>query len=198
MKVPPNCNPLPFEKWNNRRKPRRIGDPIQDTIVTEEHLRRFWANVDVNPSNGCWEWRTAKKHNHYGKMSIFNIFMRANRLSLLFHGVEIPEGMMALHHCDNKPCVNPDHLYVGTRKDNIRDMIARKQRSPFRRQPIFKLDAWTVYKILGLSSRYPQSRIAAHFGVVQSLVSQIVTRKVHRHIMRPSTEEIFTLPCTTH
>lgn len=87
--------------------------------------QRFWKWVREMPT-GCWEWtgsRTAP--GWHGRVSVNGVMVMAHRVSWeMAHG-PIPEGLSVLHHCDNPPCVNPDHLYLGTAKDNARDMVAR-------------------------------------------------------------------------
>ena len=77
----------------------------------------FWKFVDVKSENECWVWKGNRFSTGYGRCS----FGRAHRVAWeLIHGV-IPEGMFVLHSCDNKPCCNPKHLFLGTRKDNAQD-----------------------------------------------------------------------------
>ena len=76
-------------------------------------------------TEGCWEWTGLKQSvQPYGLMvGIDNTLMRAHRISYLIHKGAIPKDLFVLHKCDNPPCVNPDHLFVGTQKDNVQDMI---------------------------------------------------------------------------
>lgn len=84
----------------------------------EENFRNGYT---VNPQTGCWEWKNSVGKNQYGHMGIGKKTSPAHRVSYeLFIG-EIPEGLFICHKCDNKPCVNPMHLFVGTQKDNMTD-----------------------------------------------------------------------------
>lgn len=90
--------------------------------VDENTLHRFW--IKVRKTRTCWLWRRAKSAHGYGQ---FHYFMghkqiAAHRVSWLLAYGEIPEGMCVLHDCDNPVCVNPNHLFLGTQKDNIHDM----------------------------------------------------------------------------
>ena len=106
------------------------------------HLRslsgRFFEKLpaDLDPSK-CWEWTACRDGFGYGM--IFNgekstgkRSLRAHRVSLeLATGQKIPDDMFVLHHCDNPPCCNPDHLYVGTQTENVRGRDERgRQRAP--------------------------------------------------------------------
>lgn len=83
----------------------------------------------VKAENGCWEWKAAKINTGYGLMRVGNIAKLAHRLSYeRRHGSA--DGLFVCHRCDNPGCVNPDHLFVGTQTDNMRDM-SRKGRAGF-------------------------------------------------------------------
>lgn len=89
---------------------------------------RFWNKVN-NPGNGqdCWKWTACVDKDGYGKYTnkkITNI-RQAHRLSWEFYNGPIPQKLLVCHKCDNPSCVNPDHLYLGTNKDNMLDMKSK-------------------------------------------------------------------------
>lgn len=80
----------------------------------------FWEQLNHLP-NGCWEWKKGKDYDGYGLTSFERKIIKAHRLAYLLKYGEIPQGMQVLHKCDNPPCCNPEHLMLGTTKDNMRD-----------------------------------------------------------------------------
>lgn len=85
--------------------------------------RRFWDRVER--SEGCWRWTGHIATNGYGRFTFRGRSHSATRLALLTAGVVVPAGRDACHTCDNRWCVNRDHLYVGTRRQNMADCTLR-------------------------------------------------------------------------
>lgn len=75
----------------------------------------------INKVNGCWEWAGAKTDNGYGAYMRY----RAHRYSFILFNGDITDGLLVLHKCDNPPCVNPSHLFLGTQSDNIKDCVSK-------------------------------------------------------------------------
>lgn len=91
--------------------------------LTEADKSRFWGNVDK--SGDCWIWRGPLNAHGYGMLNHEYKHYRAHRVTLIDASGAAPDGMCALHSCDNPPCVNPAHLRWGTRGDNAADMEVR-------------------------------------------------------------------------
>lgn len=109
----------------NKRGP-EVGDKIKarhiERIGTLEE--RFWRLVDK--TGDCWEWKGRKDEGGYGISIGKNPpERRAHRLAAYFMYGPIPDGCLVCHHCDNPPCCNPDHLFLGTHGDNQRDAWAK-------------------------------------------------------------------------
>lgn len=73
----------------------------------------------------CWVWKGARGGKGYGSKMIRGKAYRTHRLAWEWVNGPIPDGMMVLHRCDNPPCCNPNHLFIGTNTDNMRDMVAK-------------------------------------------------------------------------
>jgi len=88
--------------------------------------RRFWEKVDKWGGAACWTWNAATTPGGYGCFTNdLGEQIGAHQFAWLIHFGEIPEGKDVLHKCDNPPCVRPEHLFLGTQKDNMRDMVAK-------------------------------------------------------------------------
>ena len=88
-------------------------------------FKRLLAGYRVNHGTGCWEWTGHKSSVGYGLIKVFGRMSSVHRYSYELHKGPIPEGLHILHECDNKVCINPDHLRAGTHAENIEDAVAR-------------------------------------------------------------------------
>ena len=127
----PVCSsPVPWKAYYSpaqyrRRKTcsRRCGAINKRNLVD-----RFWDKVEA--TDGCWIWGGSLYNTGYGEIRNKTTRLLAHRVSWEIHFGKIPDGLCVLHRCDNPPCVNPKHLFLGTRGDNIRDCIQKGRNRP--------------------------------------------------------------------
>lgn len=126
----------------------------------------------MNLPEGCWEWQGADNNMGYG---IYRRKMTHRFAWEMFYG-PIPRGLWVLHRCDNKVCVNPLHLFLGTAKDNVADMYSkgRQFRPDGEAHGMNKITEDQAREIIKLyrSGNYLQKEIAAMFGITQAHVSR--------------------------
>lgn len=130
--------------------------------------------IKVNDETGCWEIQGYLDKDGYGEVS----GRRAHRVAYeLFIG-EIPQGLLVCHKCDNRRCCNPDHLFLGTQKENVADMIRKGRKDPRygERNTQNKLTEQEVLEIY--YSTEVQRIVALKYGIDQSTVSNIKTGKL--------------------
>lgn len=106
----------------------RTTDHMTGKWPRKAYEKRFWAHVSKQPGEGCWLWNPLKP-GVYGYISIGGQQVRAHRAAWFLHFGEIPEGLFVLHKCDTPGCVRPDHLFLGSARDNANDK-AFKRRGP--------------------------------------------------------------------
>jgi hypothetical protein len=144
-------------------------------------IDRFWSKVNKT-EGGCWEWTAAKDGSGYGLFRWQRRMVRVHRVSFeLVHG-PIPEDLHVCHRCDNRGCVNPDHLFLGTHRDNMTDMSQKgRARTPLGEDNLqAKLTRVTVREVR--QAEGSQRQIAKRFGISQSQVSRIRGRRFWQHI----------------
>lgn len=124
------CDPH-YRRW------RRYGDPHHSEIVdtSMSTVERFWAKVQRGEPDECWEWISSARNgpDGYGVFWDDGHLWPAHRWSYVHHKGPVPDGLIVMHDCDNKVCVNPAHLTAGTYSQNNRDAVARGLRTPPRK-----------------------------------------------------------------
>lgn len=142
---------------------------------------RFWACV--TKSDNCWEWGATILDSGYGQVWAWGKRRRAHRVSWqLVHASPLGDNDLVLHRCDNRKCVRPEHLYVGTHEENMRDRSERDRvhRPKGIAHPSAKLTEDDVRVIRTLPAT--QRALAEKFGVSQATISLIRQRKHWGHV----------------
>jgi hypothetical protein len=138
--------------------------------VLNEGAKRVFAQCIPNYQTECIEWTgNWLSHNGYGRMTLYGKKMLTHRVVYMARKGEIPEEMQVMHGCDNRRCVNPVHLSLGTGQDNTNDRKA-KDRLGFKLSEEQAIDVKRLYE----SGSFTQEGLANMFGVRQSLISRIV------------------------
>lgn len=144
----------------------------------ESAMRRFWGKVEKKSDDECWEWKGAKLSHGYGAFNIGVRRISTHRFSWEIHYGEIPPGMLVCHKCDNPPCVNPKHLFLGTDTDNQRDKYLKGRCARGEKNNHAKLTEDDVRKIRELLASGKSARsIAPIFGVRHAAILTIKDRK---------------------
>ena len=140
-------------------------------------LKRFWNKV--KKSDKCWLWKGSTN----GNRAVFTISGKthpASRIAYLITKGPIPEGLQVCHHCDNGRCVNPDHLFLGTHKENTQDMINKGRHWVQSGDKHYKAKLTDV-QISELrteaASGIPRSELVRKYGVSQPYVSRIINKQ---------------------
>lgn len=124
----------------------------------------------------CWEWTGSKTRDGYGVIGIGRKQYRASRMSYTIHKGFIPSGMCVCHTCDNPLCINPDHLFLGTHKENTQDMMKKGRKSIMidTDHPLTKITHEQRKSVISLRrSGKSLNEIAALYGVVFQTISRI-------------------------
>lgn len=168
--------------YQNLKKQDRLGEfaakLIHPGATLDERLRHHgWT---VMPS-GCWEWKAYRNPKGYGMLAAGggNNPMLANRAAYRAWIGELEDGQVVCHTCDNPPCINPAHLFPGTRVENNDDMRKKLRVANGERSGVHKLKDVEVDRLRDMyaTGLHTQAVVGNAFGVSASLVSMIVNRR---------------------
>ena len=149
---------------------------------------RFWEKVDRSTPDACWEWTAPLAVHGYGQFLMDYKMYGAHRVAYMLTKGVIPEGKVVMHTCDNRACVNPNHLVVGTQAENLEDMTRKGRRrvgpciGSRNGTAILNEDDVAAVRAMALTRRFTQEQIGKLFGIDQTTVSLIVTRKKWKHV----------------
>ncbi len=145
---------------------------------------RFWAKVDKRGPHECWPWKAARCGNGYGGFRGGERWGRAHRFAYQLCVGPIRPEFCVCHHCDNRLCVNPAHLFLGTQADNIHDAQIKGRMAHGARQGASRLTNERVREIRDAygNGNISQRALAKRYGVAQKTIGSIVLRRTWRHI----------------
>lgn len=147
---------------------------------------RFWAKVDKREPDQCWSWLGTKTHSGTrGQIWYGETMIAATKASLILAGIEVPDGMCVLHRCDNPPCVNPSHLFLGTLGENNNDRTqkgrtARGEKS--NKSTLTDSQVIELRSLFKLCKRGEKSKLAKQFGISFTTLNNIINRKTWSHL----------------
>jgi predicted transcriptional regulator len=152
-----------------------IGNNQFSNLSIEE---RFWQKVNIKSPDECWEWIAGKHPQGYGTFGMGSgKSVYAHRMAYFLHYGINPKSNHVCHHCDNPSCVNPSHLFLGTHRDNMQDMVAKNRNVAHSGEDNgnSKLTNAQTKEIKRLykSGDFTQGQIAKRFGITQARVSMI-------------------------
>lgn len=164
----------------------RVGRRL--VVVDDEFIAHFWSKTE--PSGTCHEWTLSTNTHGYGQVMLPRrltagrmVLARTHQVAWqLIHG-PLPVGMCVCHRCDNRPCCNPDDLFLGTKADNAHDMVAKGRSARGERNGLTRLTNSNVIDIRArLQSGIPRRVLASEFSVNVRTISRIALRQVWGHL----------------
>jgi len=187
-------NPPTRDFWANRKYAVRLDSngrlrPCVRSYTLQETIDVFHKSYVLIQRNGdgpCWEWQLHRVQDGYGKIRFNGKDIGAHRFSWILHFGPVEHGLLVCHHCDNPPCCNPAHLFLGTDKSNSQDALSNgrlfvmrgsdNHASKLTEQVVKEIHAaWIPYKV---SAR----KLAERFPVTAGHIEKILRRQVWKHI----------------
>lgn len=151
-------------------------------------MKRFFDKIEIIPFHSCWERSAGISKHGYGKFKFNKKTVYAHRFSYEFHFGQIPICLFVCHKCDNPSCVRPEHLFLGSHAENMRDMISKGRKVTYigskakiygntkESNPAAKLNSIKVGEIRQSykTGNKSQASIGMEYGVSQRTISLIV------------------------
>lgn len=146
--------------------------------LSPSETARFWSLIDRGEPDACWPWKPTQVTRGYGKFWDRGLKQRhaAHRLAWMLTSGEIPAGMLCCHRCDNPPCCNPAHIFLGTHLDNAADSV-RKERHSAHLTAAQAIEARKLY-----AEYWSCERLGERFGVAVAIVRAVIDGKTWKHL----------------
>jgi hypothetical protein len=158
----------------------------------EKSIDRFKKLIMINENSDCHEWTGSIQSNGYGRFNVFGRSMYAHRFSALMKIGILRSGMDVCHKCDNRKCVNPDHLFIGTRKDNMRDAVSKGRHASGEKLSVSKrgdkshLSKLTAAEVLEIRSMklkgVKTKELSEKFNISSDNIRRIIRKDTWRYI----------------
>lgn len=170
-------------KRNHQRKVRLL----EKMVNSEVDLKKFWKHVSVKSKRECWDWEYAVNWNGYG---IYVLNSKEDRITMTVHriayfiGNRILPKALVCHSCDNRRCVNPAHLWIGSYQDNRTDSVQKKRQCvghdvySSRLEESHVKEMRLLYFVCGYSNRELQHK----YGVTFKTIRDVLTRLTWKHL----------------
>jgi hypothetical protein len=159
-------------------------------ILFEERVKNFWSRVNKLGPDDCWLWTGGKTKSGYGMVYIGtgasnNRNQGAHRFAWYITFGSIPDDLFLCHRCDQPACVNPDHLFLGTHTENMRDMYSKRRGPTGDRNKSTKLNWAIVDEIRSAYPHLSQWTLARRYGVGRSTIRHILDGTTWKEGSRP-------------
>lgn len=183
-RICPICG-TPFTKNAAYKWPLTCSRACGRRFVGGGQLSRFWSHIDRSGGiDSCWEWQRYTDKAGYGRVAFDGRLQSTHRVAWQIVNGPIPQGLDVCHHCDNRACCNPRHLFLGTHADNMSDMVAKRRSARHTgiengRAKLTPDDVREIRRIYA-AGETSQQEIANHYGMYQTTISKIV-----RHVSWP-------------
>lgn len=149
-------------------------------MLRNKELERFWKYVNIPfdaTINECWEWIGGTIPDGYGTFRYKGESRLAHRVSYLFYKGNFKRRLKVRHTCDNTLCVNPNHLILGSQRDNVHDAINRN-RYVFNKSPITLAEVGNIKELYKI---YTQQQISIMTGISKSVISKVIQGQHKRY-----------------
>ena len=162
-----------------REKTKSCGCKDLDIVChfPENVKKRIFENIKIN-SNGCWEWQKRISFDGYGQIKHKTKVKSAHRVSFEVFKGEIPKGFCVCHTCDNKKCVNPDHLWIGSHLDNAKDRDEKGRTNHYKN----RLKKEEVLEIRKMYPEYSLRHLSIKFNRSTCCIAAIVSNKTWKNL----------------